>query len=689
MVSLEVQHLAKTFQSVFMGAAGGGVGLPSDPSFSYVSFLSHFDGANNGVNNVFDDSSSSNHTITANGNVTQGSFGPFARPDGEWAVAFDGSGDYLTLPANSLDVSNNNFTLESWVYPTVTGQQCVVGAVKNGDGSGSYMMNINYNSAQVRFFCRYNGGTVLSYNVGSGDFPTNAWTHLAVTRDGANLRVFINGTQVGTTNTTLGSFAIDNASLNGNIYYIGRTTDGASQFNGNMSNLRVVIGTAVYTSDFTPSSSPLTAITNTNLLTCQSNRFVDNSTSAHTITPSGNPEVSAFGPFLTSSVYSAGVNGASGYFDGSGDYLDVDNSSELVLGTDDFTIEAWAYPTTYDTGNANIIMQRVNGGSNNGWLLGISSGGLWQFSTGAAVIKRSTASAGMKEWTHLAAVRNGSSYNFFVNGVSVGTSTTMYNFTDTTTFQLGWQGSFAEFTGYVCDARVIKGTALYTSNFTPPTAPLTAVTNTKLLLNMADGQAIDSAAQNNLTLVGTAKTSTAQSKFGGASLLLDGNSDYANFPETAANDIDGSGDWTVEFFWRFNVRTSPAIQMLVSKGYGLQLYTINGALALALSANNSGTYFISVSGGGSLSNDTWHHVAIVKYGTSYKVYLDGINQTSLDSSSSSTVGSGGGSWHLGSLETAELTYPANAYMDEVRISKTARYTSNFTPPTEPFADKGQ
>ena len=681
--------MAKTFQSVFMGAAGGGVGLPSDPSFSYVSFLSHFDGANNGVNNVFDDSSSSNHTITANGNVTQGSFGPFARPDGEWAVAFDGSGDYLTLPANSLDVSNNNFTLESWVYPTVTGQQCVVGAVKNGDGSGSYMMNINYNSAQVRFFCRYNGGTVLSYNVGSGDFPTNAWTHLAVTRDGANLRVFINGTQVGTTNTTLGSFAIDNASLNGNIYYIGRTTDGASQFNGNMSNLRVVIGTAVYTSDFTPSSSPLTAITNTNLLTCQSNRFVDNSTSAHTITPSGNPEVSAFGPFLTSSVYSAGVNGASGYFDGSGDYLDVDNSSELVLGTDDFTIEAWAYPTTYDTGNANIIMQRVNGGSNNGWLLGISSGGLWQFSTGAAVIKRSTASAGMKEWTHLAAVRNGSSYNFFVNGVSVGTSTTMYNFTDTTTFQLGWQGSFAEFTGYVCDARVIKGTALYTSNFTPPTAPLTAVTNTKLLLNMADGQAIDSAAQNNLTLVGTAKTSTAQSKFGGASLLLDGNSDYANFPETAANDIDGSGDWTVEFFWRFNVRTSPAIQMLVSKGYGLQLYTINGALALALSANNSGTYFISVSGGGSLSNDTWHHVAIVKYGTSYKVYLDGINQTSLDSSSSSTVGSGGGSWHLGSLETAELTYPANAYMDEVRISKTARYTSNFTPPTEPFADKGQ
>ena len=132
----------------------------------------------------------------------------------------------------------------------------------------------------------------------------------------------------------------------------------------------------------------------------------------------------------------------------------------------------------------------------------------------------------------------------------------------------------------ISDVRIVKGTAVYTSNFTPPTAPLTAVTNTKLLLNMADGQAIDSAAQNNLTLVGTAKTSTAQSKFGGASLLLDGNSDYATFPENGGNDIDGAGDWTVEFFVRFNDRTSPSIQMLVSKGYGLQTYTINGALAL-------------------------------------------------------------------------------------------------------------
>ena len=68
-------------KKIMMGS--GAVDLPSDDQFNRVSFLSHFDGANNGVNNAFDDGSDSNHTITANGNVTQGSFGPFARPDGE------------------------------------------------------------------------------------------------------------------------------------------------------------------------------------------------------------------------------------------------------------------------------------------------------------------------------------------------------------------------------------------------------------------------------------------------------------------------------------------------------------------------------------------------------------------------------------------------------------------------------
>ncbi len=105
MASLGVRPLAKSFFNTgLLGAAGTPTG-PSDDQFNRVSFLSHFEGSNNGVNNAFDDGSSSNHTITANGDVTQGSFGPFARPDGEWAWNFDGDGDSLTFTNDATKYS--------------------------------------------------------------------------------------------------------------------------------------------------------------------------------------------------------------------------------------------------------------------------------------------------------------------------------------------------------------------------------------------------------------------------------------------------------------------------------------------------------------------------------------------------------------------------------------------------------
>jgi len=657
-----------------LGAAGKKP-IPVDDEFNTVSFLSHFDGTNNGVNNVFDDSSSSNHTITANGNVTQGSFGPFARPDGEWAVAFDGTGDFIEGPSVDL-LGSGAFTVECWVnVPSKTTASNYTDAFlaqyqSNGNliiGSKSNVVRVWMGSSEVR--------------VGTVGIVGNGWHHIALTRNSSgSVRLFVDGSADGAafTNSTDFSQNLEN-------FEIGSWDNGAnSALNGNISNLRVVKGTAVYdpsASTITVPTSSLTAIANTSLLTCQSNRFVDNSTNSHTLTQSGQTAVSAFGPFLTSEVYSAGVNGASGYFDGSGDYLDVANSSDLVLGTDDFTIEAWAYPTTYNTGNASIIMQRVNGGSNNGWLFGISSGGLWQFSTGAAVIKRSTAAAGMNEWTHLAAVRNGSSYNFFVNGVSVGTSTTMYNFTDTTTFQLGWQSSFAEFTGYVCDARVIKGTAVYTSNFTPPTTPLTAVTNTKLLLNMADGQAIDSAAQNDLTLYGDAKISNAQSKFGGTSLYLDGTDDYAQIPTTSAFAF-GTGDFTIEGF--FFLSTQTQYDNLFDfrsggDGNGVDLYFDNNPLRIIVFFG--GNDQITASSG--TPTNQWVHIAVVRSGSTTTLYQNGV---SLGTSTAVQNFTASGC-RIGARFA--LQYAMEGYVDEFRVSNTARYTSNFTAPTEPFADKGQ
>ena len=99
---------------ILMGS--GGVVLPSDDQFKNVSFLSHFDGSNNGTNIVYDDSSASNHTVSLTGTPQQGTFGPFARPEGEWSNYFDGNGDYL-FSGSSADfgMGTGNFTWEAWV----------------------------------------------------------------------------------------------------------------------------------------------------------------------------------------------------------------------------------------------------------------------------------------------------------------------------------------------------------------------------------------------------------------------------------------------------------------------------------------------------------------------------------------------------------------------------------------------
>jgi len=680
MVSLEVQLLRSSFGKVFMGAAGGGtVDLPSDDQFNRVSFLSHFDGANNGVNNAFDDGSASNHTITANGNVTQGSFGPFARPDGEWGVSLDGTGDYLSI-ASSADfaLGTGDFTVEFFVYHSALPSATTYFDYRNTSNQATlYLWLASSGAIQL-----YIAGTARAFSPPS---LLGRWAHIAIARSSGTTKTFVDGTQYL-------SFSDSTDYVQGSTFTISKFFNGQENVNGAISNFRWIKGTAVYTSAFTAPTAPLTAITNTKLLTCQSNRFVDNSASAHTVTPSGNAAVSAFGPFLSSRVYNPAVNGASASFDiAATTNLTAADSADWDFGSDNYTVEFWVYPRTTGTIQGMFNHWGDFSGNNIAWTFEYHSNGdlLYYFKTnnGITTLTATDGATYANQWMHVTAVRNSNVHTLYLDGVSKASATdagTMNNCTDV--LRVGAYHATYGFNGEICDARIVKGTAVYTGNFTPPTAPLTAITNTKLLLNMADGQAIDSAAQNNLTLYGTAKTSTAQKKFGTASLLLDGNSDYASFPENGGNDIDNAGNWTVEFFWRFNNKTSPQYQMLVTKT-NLQIYTDNGELRLAIGTGSG--YFINKTGGTTLDNDTWYHIAVVKNGTAYNEYLNGTNEANLAATSSSIIDSLGRPWYIGTLQTAEGTYPANGYIDEVRISKFARYTSNFTAPSEPFADKGQ
>ena len=115
---------------ILMGS--GGVDLPSDDEFDRTSFLSHFDGSNNGTNIVYDDSSASNHTVSLTGTPSQGTFGPFSRAEGEWSNYFEGTNDVIYLDGSGSEFAfgTDPFTIEGWVWPE--------GAA--GAGSATYVL---------------------------------------------------------------------------------------------------------------------------------------------------------------------------------------------------------------------------------------------------------------------------------------------------------------------------------------------------------------------------------------------------------------------------------------------------------------------------------------------------------------------------------------------------------------------
>jgi len=682
MDSLGVQPLANSFKTILLGAAGGD--LPSDDQFNRTSFLSHFDGANNGVNNAFDDGSASNHTITANGNATQGSFGPFARPDGEWAVNFDGN-DHLVLAAsNDFDLSDGDITWEMFVNPsqasTAGGNQLTLFEYFDSGSFYRFIIYVVNGSFNVSIFQRYDGDYPLSAN---NVAPANTWTHLAVTRDSNNVhKIFANGIQVAT--STNSNDPMPTAGLPLNIG-LGQLSPGGRYFPGHISNFRLTKGSLVYTSDFTPPSGPLTAITNCKLLTCQSNNFVDNSTSAHTVTPSGNPSVSAFGPFLTDAAYKPAVKGASVHMDGAGDSISAASSADFAFGTGDFTVEFWVYQKEVK----NYTIYFDNRTSNNQATLE-----LYQSSNGAfdlyinGTSHAFTPPSVLNRWAHFAISRASGTTKLFVDGVQYLSFSDSTDYVCPNRFYVGRLSisNLYHLNGYMSDFRLVKGTAVYTYAFTPPTAPLTAITNTKLLLNMANGQAIDSAAQNHMTLIGGAKVSSTQSKFGGTSMVFDESGDYVTLPSDSFK-ILGIGDFTIECFARFATDPNNNGQGLfkLSNGY---LNTTTRGPAVYVQGESSGRWAIYSGTTQYLASitpaiNTWYHVAYVRSSGVTKLYIDGTERISVSDTTdyTDTYFAIGGYY--------SVNYLLNGFIDEFRISHMARYTSNFTAPDKPFADKGE
>ena len=209
----------------------------------------------------------------------------------------------------------------------------------------------------------------------------------------------------------------------------------------------------------------------------------------------------------------------SAQFNGS-NYLSVAGGAGTAMGTGDFTWECWVYPTS-SLDYQCFIDTRTNplaGGDDTGFFFGTNFNTLAPIYYTTNIQLESTESITLNAWNHVALTRNSGTVTLWVNGVSGGTQSNATDLTEQRVLIGGdGLGASLNLTGNISNLRIVKGTAVYTSPFTPPTAPLTAISGTQLLLNtyygsnfLVDGSTNNFTVTNNGTV-----TSNTLNPFGG------------------------------------------------------------------------------------------------------------------------------------------------------------------------------
>lgn len=175
------------------------------------------------------------------------------------------------------------------------------------------------------------------------------------------------------------------------------------------------------------------------------------------------------------------------------------------------------------------------------------------------------------------------------------------------------------------------------------------------------------------TMSGGAQLTNTQAKFGNTSLQVIANGAQCVIPD--APELRLNGDYTIEFFSYINAFGGDTV--FLSKGGRAFIELLGGSLQMALDGSTSGTNVLN--NGAGLVALQWQHIAMVKKASTYYFFINGnlIGTTT----STGTFGNTATPVSIGGVQGAANI---NAYIDELRISRIARYTASFAPPTAPF-----
>lgn len=446
------------------------------------------------------DTSGTNNTVTVSGTPTWNQFSPYGTSTQGGSLYFNGTNNSLVTnnSTGNFLFGNGNFTVEAWIYPlNVSAVQYIAsvwGVVGQADNTySSWLLRIN---ASGNLETVLNNGSANTTLTGSTVLTLRQWQHVALVRYNNAITLFVNGVNVGSTAYT------STLNTTTNQFVIGQQLSNSYYFNGYLTNLRIVNGTALYTTSwFTPPTAALPIVNSTQTVLLMDvgsagAYITDSSSYAQTLTVNGTLAYNAASPYSPVNL------GGSAYLDGSSANFNVTTVSAFQLATANtpFTVECWVYPVTQLNGTG-IITGSFPGSGNIPFVIAgatslassngsgsFLSAGYFNGSSYQMVIQTAT-SLTLNTWSHIALSYDGTTARLFLNGIQLGSVTGAWT---TAAIQsplyIGrrWDtgGTLSFFNGYITNVRFVNGISQYGQNFTPVTTQaLSTVPGTVLLMN--------------------------------------------------------------------------------------------------------------------------------------------------------------------------------------------------------------
>ena len=430
-------------------------------------------------NTTFTDSSSAGLTITNTDTVH------VAQKIGVGMAAFDGTGDYLTVPDGPEFDYTGPFTLEWWFFSRDVSVENTMYLKRAAETASNIRIGVGTNSGKLQLLISSTGSSwdiVIDQNISS--ISNDTWYHLALTWDGATYTLWLDGTAVKTVSSSTAS-EITTAAIT-----LGARQDGGEAMNGYMDEIRIS-RVCRYTSTFTPSTTAFKDDKDTVLLLhMDGGGGIDPTTNLPTLPGQG----AYFWDASTNAIFYGAdgipTNKSMINVGGGTNYLKVPASSDWDFGTGEFTLEMLMNTDSVWPGDESGLMANHNG---TGWqwiLDGENSNSTCKFdfwATDQTEYNSSAFTINAGTWQHLAVTRQSDTLRFYSDGVEVSNTAFTETMGDTAcelvAFAYRDNGAGAIRSGNFDQIRVSNNCRYPDgTTFTPSTIPFTSDANTKLLI---------------------------------------------------------------------------------------------------------------------------------------------------------------------------------------------------------------